>query len=454
MLQFLALGGAGEIGANCYYLKIAGTGILLDCGMHPKKTGVDALPEFKLLEDKPIDYVLISHAHQDHLNGLPFLIKKFPHIKIITTPQTRAIAELTLRNAITILKRQVNKEQFEIYSYDEVDLLIQSIQYKAYGEKFRLKSITANDDDFIEAEFYDAGHILGSAGILLKHKKSSVFYTGDINLSGQTLLNGAALPNFKVDTLITETTYGATDSSGLLKWDKELERFSSSINKIINNGGSILIPVFSLGKMQEMLASIWLLMKKRKLVEVDIFTGGLGRKINRVYDYNRYTVKRNEQEIILHDIPQKDLNGVTNPAEFIKSPSIVLASSGMMIENTNSFLLAKHFLAHKKSAIFTVGYMDEETPGYKVANARKGDKIKLAAVDKEIEVKCIIKNFRFSAHSKREEIIKIAEKLNPQNILLVHGDNEAINYIGMKLKKQFPAKKVYVPGHGEEKKFD
>ena len=143
MIQFLPLGGAGEIGANSYYLNINGIGIILDCGMHPQKTGWESLPKFNLLEAKPTDYVLISHAHQDHLNALPFLIKKFPHLKIITTPQTRAVAELTLHNAISILKRQVDESEFEIYSRDEVDLLIKSINYKSYNEKFTLSSLNS-----------------------------------------------------------------------------------------------------------------------------------------------------------------------------------------------------------------------------------------------------------------------------------------------------------------------
>ena len=118
MLRFLPLGGAGEIGANCYYLNLDGLGVILDCGMHPQKTGLDSLPKFDFLNNKPTDYVLISHAHQDHLNALPFLIKKFPHLKIVTTPQTRAVAELTLHNSISILKRQVDESEFEIYSRD------------------------------------------------------------------------------------------------------------------------------------------------------------------------------------------------------------------------------------------------------------------------------------------------------------------------------------------------
>jgi len=452
MSEFLPLGGAGEIGANCYYLNINNVGIILDCGMHPQKTGLDSLPKFELLENKPTDYVLISHAHQDHLNALPFLIKRFPHLKIITTPQTRAVAELTLHNAISILKRQVDESEFEIYSRIEVNLLIKSINYKSYNEKFILNSL--NNVQEIEAEFFDAGHIIGSAGILLRVNGQKIFFTGDINLSSQTILPGANLPSEKIDILITEATYGATDSSVLNNWEKEVERFSSAINKIINNGGSVLIPVFALGKLQEMLATIWLQMQRNKITSVDIYTGGIGNKINRIYDYNRYVVNRNESELVISDIPQKNLNELTDFDDLFKFPSIVLASSGMMVESTNSFMLAKRWLHKKDSAIFTVGYMDPSTPGSIISKARRGDKIQLKERDKKVEVKCEIKNFRFSAHSKKEDLVSLVKKLNPDKIVLIHGDKEAIDWMGASILKQFPGKKVYAAANFKEIIFD
>jgi cleavage and polyadenylation specificity factor subunit 3 len=452
MIKFLPLGGAGEIGANCYYLNINDIGIILDCGMHPQKTGLDSLPKFDLIEDKPTDYVLISHAHQDHLNALPFLIKKFPHLKIITTPQTRAVAELTLHNAISILKRQVNESEFEIYSRDEVDLLIKSINYKSYNEKFTLNSL--NSSAKIEAEFFDAGHIIGSAGILLTVNEIKIFFTGDINLSSQTLLPGANLPSEKVDILITETTYGATDSSEINTWEKEVERFSSSINKIINSGGSVLIPVFALGKLQEILATIWLRMQRNRITNIDIYTGGIGNKINRVYDYNHYVVNRNEIELLINDIPQKTLNELKDFSELFKIPCIVLASSGMMVESTYSYLFAKSWLQKKDSAIFTVGYMDPSTPGSIISKARRGDKIQLTESDKKVEVRCKIKNFRFSAHSKREELVSLIKMLDPDKVILIHGDKEAINWMGASILKQYPGKKVYAAENFKEIIFD
>lgn len=452
MITFLPLGGAGEIGANSYYLNIGGAGIILDCGMHPKKAGKDSLPNFDLLENKNVDYVIITHAHQDHINSLPFLIKKFPYLKIITTPQTRAVAELTLHNAISILKREFPDE--EIYSHEEADLLIQSINYKSYNEKFFLKGFNSFADEFIEAEFFDAGHIIGSASVLLKYQNKKIFYTGDINLKPQALLNGADLPNKKINILISESTYGATDSSALNSWKDETERLASAINKTLANGGSVLIPVFALGKLQEMLAAVWNLMTKNKIPFVDIYTGGIGKKINRVYDYNRFVVNYNNTDLILHEIPQKDINSVTDLNSLFNNPSIVLASSGMIIPSTTSFELAKAWLSQKNSAIITVGYMDEDTPGFKIASSKKGDKIDFSGSGNLIEVKCEIFNYRFSAHSKREDLLSLVDLLSPEIVVLVHGDESAISQLGSLILKNKPKTKLYAPENFDSLQFD
>ena len=450
MLYFFPLGGADEIGANCYYINFNGNGILLDCGMHPRKTGLESLPIFDLIKDLPVDHVLISHAHQDHLSSLPFLVKRHPYIHITTTPQTRAISELTLHNSVSILRKEVREdENFEMYSHDEVDLLIKTIDYKAYEDEFELRGYTHSDESKVKCTFYDAGHILGSASILLENNGKKIFYTGDINLTNQILIPAAKIPELKVDTLILETTYGATSSKLLNSWEGESLRLAKEINKVLNKGGSVLIPVFALGKMQEMLGTIWQLMIKGKLPVVDIYAGGVGKKINWVYDYNRYVVNRIDPEFELSNIPIKDINDVEDANEFFKHPCIVLASSGMMIRGTASFNLARNWINRKNTAIFTVGYMDPQTPGYVITNAKRGDKIQLTEFYQQSEVKCEIKNFRFSAHAKREDLISIVKKLKPENVILVHGDPEAIDWMGAQLIKDFKNIKVLAAKTGK-----
>lgn len=453
MISFLPIGGGNEIGANSYYLNFNGNGIILDCGIHPQKTGLQSLPNFDLIKDKSIDTCLISHAHQDHMGSLPFLVKRFPYVKIITTPQTRALAELTLHNSVSILKKEIEEKDFELYSHDEVDLLIKLISYQQYEQQFELNSFHQHKESKVNATFYNAGHILGSAGILLENNDHKIFYTGDISLKNQTLIPGAKLPGTKIDTLILETTYGATDSDLLLDWNSESLRLAEEANKILNKGGSILVPVFSLGKMQEILATIWLLMQKNKLTTVDIYTGGLGTKINRAYDYNRFVVDRIDSELELNSIPQKDYYEISNPEEFFSHPCIVLASSGMMIKNTSSYNFAKKFLRQKDSAIFTVGYMDTESPGYVIANSERGEKTQLNEYDEPTEVKCEIKNFKFSAHARREDLLSVVDKLKPDNVILTHGDEEAIDWIGSAILKKNKNIKVQIAYPEKEIRF-
>ncbi|MEO8398476.1 MAG: MBL fold metallo-hydrolase [Ignavibacteriaceae bacterium] len=449
-IKFLPLGGANEIGASCFYVNIEGTGVILDCGMHPQKTGLDALPKFELIKDSEIDYVLVSHAHQDHLSALPFLVKLYPYIKIIATPQTRALAELTLHNSVSILKQQLSEyEELKIFSHEEIDLLVQTIEYQSYNNEFIINGYNHKSSDDLTAELFDAGHILGSTSILLKINDKKIFYTGDINLNNQALIKGASIPNENVDLLIIETTYGSTDSSTLNSWEKEANNLASSINSILNDGGSVLIPVFSLGKQQEILTTLWQLIQKRKLTFTEIYTGGIGNKINRVYDYNRFVVNMKDPEFEISSIPTNNLYEVKSPEDFFKHPCIVLASSGMMIEGTASYNLAKRWIRQSDSAIFMVGYMEENTPGYKFSKAIKGGKIKLKN-DKEEEVKCTIKNFKFSAHSNREELLNIVEKLEPKNVILVHGDPPAIDWIGASIIKGNKNIKVYSPEIGKE----
>ena len=191
-------------------------------------------------------------------------------------------------------------------------------------------------------------------------------------------------------------------------------------------------------------------MQKRSLIQTDIYTGGIGPKISRVYDYNRYAVNMIDKEFELKNIPQKNLYEITNFEEFFKRPSIVLASSGMLLEKTASFNLSQYWIKKHRSAIFTVGYMEEKTPGFKLENAAMGDKIKLSEYLEPEIIKCDIKRFRFPSHALREELIEIVKKLNPAKVILVHGDPPAIDWVGARIIKGYKHIKVFSAQEGRE----
>lgn len=443
MIRFIALGGANEVGASCYYLNLDGTGILLDCGTHPQKLGQESLPKFEILNTLNLDFVFISHAHQDHIGALPYLVQKFPHVKIFCTEQTVEIAKLTLHNAVRILSEQLGMDSdIQPYSHDEIDMLLRSIHTIKYEESILLKGLRHNSRHDILVRLFDAGHILGSASIMIDYDEEKIFYTGDINISKQLLMSGAAFPKHKITTLITESTYADTDSKLLGTLNSETKRFVSKTNHALLKGGSVLVPVFSLGKMQEMITNIYFEMESGRLTEANIYTGGLSRDISRVYDLNRYLVKYSMPDFEIKSIPQENYFEITDQNYFRRHPGIVLAASGMMIRRTTSYDYAKFWLRQKDFTIFLVGYMDKETPGYKISNAKKGESISLDGTV-PIEIKCEIERFYFPTHSRREELLTIVKKLNPKRIILVHGEPKAHNWLGENILKMYPHIKLH-----------
>ncbi len=449
MIKFLPIGGAREIGANSYYLQIDGRGILLDCGIHPRKKGIDSLPLFDLLENYPLDFVIVSHAHQDHIGALPFLIKKFPHVIIYTTPYTKELMSVTLHNAVNILKKEITEEEnISFFTHEKIDLLVRSIRDYDYNEEFELLGL--NSSGKLKGCFYDAGHILGSAMVMINANDRKIFYTGDMNLSKQSIEVRADIESLNnVDILIMESTYGDTDTKLTGNWESESNRFISELNKIITRGGSVLIPVFALGKMQEMLMLINEAIKSGKLTDAEIYTGGIGREISNIYDRFRYVVRRKNPETELKQILQSNLNEISDYNYYKKNPGFVLASSGMMLEGTSSYQLAQFWLKQKDFGIFGVGYVDPSTPGYKIMNAKKNDALKFNG-DRQVNIECDINRFYFSAHANRDSLIKFAKKLEPETVILVHGGESAQNWLGYNLLTYMPGVKLYSAELGRE----
>lgn len=451
IINFTVIGGGQEIGANCYHLNINGTGIILDAGLHPQKKGNEALPNFDILKNLDSDFVLFSHAHTDHIGALPYLIQQIPHLKIFCAPQTRDLAEVMLHNSLAIVQKEIiDGDPLPKYTHEQVDLLTESINPLIYNQPFQLLGYRGNSE--VTITLLDAGHVLGSAGILIENEHLRVFYTGDTCAPKQSLLAGADYPDEPVDVLILECTSGATGS--LAKRSEEAKRLAKSVTKIIDKGGSILIPIFALGKFQETLTLLHTMMNKGSIPRFDIYTSGMACEISDVYDLHRYNTKRIKKDFKVKEIPQLPIiHDELMTAKYFRTPSIVLASSGMMIEGTTSFALAQRWLKEKNFGIFFVGYVDPTTPAYKVLNAKAGDVIKLSDTAEEIKVACEVQSFRFSSHSNREELIDIVNRLKPKTVILVHGEKEGFDWIGKEILTRFPKTRVILPEPGVDYKM-
>ena len=214
-MRFTNLTRATEIGANSYLLETGDRKLVLDCGMHPKREGEDALPNLRLVPDGALDAILVSHSHLDHIGSLPVLMRRQPQSRVFMTPATAFLGEALLHNSINVMAKQAapanghgNERGHErsrggapnpgslLFTHREADEYTQIWQHCPQRQIWSLdgERIARPEEAGVSFEFFDAGHILGSSGVLLRAEGKRVFYTGDVNFTDQTISQAASFP--------------------------------------------------------------------------------------------------------------------------------------------------------------------------------------------------------------------------------------------------------------------
>jgi len=429
-LTFTPVGGGREIGANAFLLSNGKLDVLLDCGLHPKKEGQASLPCLSLLTKAP-EAVLISHGHVDHCGATPYLLKQFSSTTPYATCATLQIMDRMLHNSVSVMGAMALErgiKEYPLYAHTDVDYVMR----RAYGIEFE-REFAVTTDGSVRASFHPAGHVLGSAGILLRMAGHSLFYTGDICADDQELVNGLVLPNLRgnLDTLVIESTYGANGEADNATLHDEVDRFAAATRAVIERKGCALVPSFALGRTQEMLTIVARLQREKRLPEVPVYASGLGRAIYEVYAKN---VGMLRPEADLRPLSEFGRIGDARDRkllrDLVRKPAVVVATSGMMIENTPSALLAQEMVRQRRHGIFFVGYLDPDTLGYKLLHSAAGDALRFEyngpLVTRKLDD---IRQFNFSAHAPRKALCEVVARLDPKNVVFVHGDPEAVAWL-------------------------
>ena len=444
---FTVLGGGQEIGANSYLLSLSGVPLLLDAGLHPKKFGLESLPDYDRIE-RELEAIFITHAHLDHVGSLPVINHRHPQAPIFATLPTKDIALRMLHNTVTVMnifREEKGLGEYPFFDHEDLWSLageIMGLEYKIsrsssargkqiYSEKLHLRG-------GIQARFLPAGHVLGAGGILFRQGRRFLFYTGDISLQAQALIPGAILPEEKIDTLILECTYGNDPAYYSQNRQKEIESFAREAGLILSAGGCVLIPAFALGKTQELLCIIYQLMRTEKIPSVPLFISGLGKSITEIYQGHRRYL-RPQASILgfdlfsvlgyLDDLSIQDL---------LKDPCIIVATNGMMVENTPSARIARWMVLEKRHGIFFCGYVDPEALGYRVFHARPGEALAFSPEGDPVTIQnSNIRRFYLSSHADRYELLEVARRIKPRNIVLVHGEKEGMEFMKGELEGEF-----------------
>ena len=456
-MKFINLTRRTEIGANSYYLEIGRHRVVLDCGMHPKDTGEDALPNFKAIAGREIDAVLISHAHQDHIGTLPVLMRRFPAARILMTEATAEIGNVLLHNSVNVMTRQ--REEigraiaglYPLFTHRETDRASERWRWCPLRQRISIAGERApqREKDSLTFEFFDAGHVLGSSGILLRAEGQTVFYTGDVNFDDQTIMETAIFPESNVDVLIMECTRG--DHAKPAGWTRggEEQRLAEAIATAFEHRSCVLIPVFALGKTQEILAMLYKFRRERLLPEFPIYIGGLSSKMTDVYDRRAHMTRRQLPRLqLMREAAPFILNDETVRDAPLRSGRVYVLSSGMMIPKTLSNVFARRLIENPQHSIFFVGYANPETPAGLLREGRTNGEVALDPDKPAQRVRCKIEQFQFSAHSTREALIDYATRLSPAKIVLVHGDPPAVEWMRATLTTELPGSEVIVPEPG------
>jgi Cft2 family RNA processing exonuclease len=458
-LKFINLTRRTEIGANSYYLEMGRHRLVLDCGMHPKDTGEDALPNFKAISGQEIEAILISHAHQDHIGTLPALMRRFPTARIFMTEATAEIGNVLLHNSVNVMTRQ--REEigravaglYPLFTHRETDRASERWRWCPLRQRISIAGERApqREKDALTFEFFDAGHVLGSTGILLRTEGQTVFYTGDVNFDDQTIMEAAVFPEERIDVLIMECTRG--DHPKPAGWTRagEERRLAEAIATAFNRSSCVLIPVFALGKTQEILAMLYKFRRERLLPEFPIYIGGLSSKMTDIYDRRAHMTRRQLPRLqLMREAAPFILNDEKVRDAPLRPQRVYVLSSGMMIPKTLSNVLAHRLIENPQHSIFFVGYASPESPAGVLREARMNDEVALDPDKPAQRVRCNIEQFQFSAHATREGLINYATKLSPSKIVLVHGDPPAVEWMRATLSTALPRSEIIVPAPGIE----
>lgn len=423
-MTIIPLGGGQEVGRSCILLKFKDRFILLDCGSHPGREGDASLPEFDTMwpnGPEDVDLVLITHFHIDHCASLPYFTEKTNFKgRIFMTHATKAVMKLLLTDNLRLQNKQLYSQQDLQRCIDKIEVIDyhQTIEYR--GVKF---TATA------------AGHVLGAAMFTIEIDGIRVLYTGDYSMEEDRHLIQAEVPNGKhIDVLIVESTFGVQNLPS--SEDRE-KSFTETIEKIVTRGGSCLIPVFALGRAQELLLILddfW--QNSPHLSGIPVYYASrLASKALRVYQTFANMMNNHIRSLMDVKNPFKFNNIANMVAKEFDSvgPCVVMASPGFLTSGVSRALFDR-WCDDERNGVIIAGYTIEGTLAHDLwTNLPK----EVTCLDNRIKPRrCDIKHISFSAHVDFKQNMTFIKACKPDYIILVHGEKTGMSKLKTELERE------------------
>ena len=429
------VGAAREVTGSCHILRVAGKTVLLDCGLFQGKRGESHAKNLRLpIAIEAIDAVVLSHAHIDHAGRLPFLVRHGYQGTIWCTPATRDLCAVMLADSAHIQEKDAEflakrgKQPIEpLYSLRHSTRTIEIMSSVPYHRPFDVVP-------GVRVSFVDAGHILGSASVVLDCTEGSMtrrlVFSGDIGRSGLPIIRDPE-PPVGADVVVMESTYGNRTHEST---EGARARLASVIRETAARGGRVLIPAFAVGRTQELVYDLHVLAGAGAIPSIPIYIDSpLAIDTTSVFEMHPDLFEQGEDLVrTVRDLFRFELVRYTRDVEESKAlakmlgPMVIIAASGMAESGRILHHLAQG-ASDPRNTVLIVGFQAEHTLGRRIVERRPmltifGDEVPLRARVEVIN--------GYSAHADRVELASWIDRVREQsaglsNVWLVHGEPPA-----------------------------
>ncbi|KAH0356738.1 Metallo-hydrolase/oxidoreductase, partial [Aureobasidium melanogenum] len=483
-LMFLCLGGGNEVGRSCHIIQYKGKTVMLDAGAHPAYDGLASLPFYDEFDLSTVDILLITHFHLDHAASLPYVMAKTNFKgRVFMTHPTKAIYKWLMQDSVRVQNTHASAEQpTQLYTEADVLSTLPMIQTIAFH--------TTHTHAGIRITPYPAGHVLGAAMYVIEIAGLNILFTGDYSREHDRHLIPASAPKgVKVDVLITESTFGVASHIPRLERETALMK---SLTGVLNRGGRVLMPVFAIGRAQELLLILedyWNRHPEYRKYPI-YYASNLAKKCMLVYQTYIDAMNDNIKSMFQNRLAQtadggSGEAGTGGPWDFrwirnLKSLDrfddvggcVMLASPGML-QNGVSRALLERWAPDPKNGVIVTGYSVEGTMAKMILTEPEsiqavmtgkvggrvqgvGSRGKPGAEGEKVMIprRCTVQEYSFAAHVDGTENREFIEEVAAPVVILVHGEKTNMMRLKSKLlslnaNKATPVK-VFSPANCEE----